>query len=193
MDTLQPRERLSNDGILSILKPQQNHEIYDWEQRDFSTTSSHISRPYFPHNFTDRELCILSFLLGGYISKSILCRVQFRCVCFLLREDGAGSREPGSWTGVPWDLGSDFLLGQGRDLSLVQDIEGEPPGRWYSGSPGFPGARLPQTPLHGPVPPSHPKGWAPQLKGAQRFVCILAKCQALPKSLRCILSFNPQN
>lgn len=94
-------------------------------------------RPYFPHNFTDHELGILSFLLGGYTSKSIPCRVQFRCVCFLLREDRAGSREPGPWAGVPWDLGSDVLLGQGRDPSLVQDPEGEPPGRASLGRGGF--------------------------------------------------------
>lgn len=144
-------------------------------------------RPHFPHNFTDHELCILSFLLGGYTSKSIPCRVQFRCVCFLLREDRAGSREPGSPAGVLWDLGSDFLLGQGRDPSLVQDLEGKPPGRASLGR----GCYRPHCIAR--CPHSHPKSQAPQLKGAQSFVCIFAKCQELPKGLICIISFNPHN
>ena len=148
--------------------------------------STHTTQPTVPIiSFSDREPYFLSILLGACTSESIPCRVQFRFVCSLLREDRSGKGE--AWilgAGMPWCLGSDFLLGQGWDSSLAAGLLKEDLQRgWFPGSRGFPGARLLQTLMHGqaPHPHLHPGSQAPHPVGTQNFVYHPCQVPGTPK------------
>lgn len=157
------RGRYGEEGILGILKPQENHEIHAWVRE--------TSTPLEPHHLastspiialTAGEPYMLYFLLRGCPSKSVLCKARPRSVHTLL---GAGKWKEGSLdlggrgASVPgirfpvWP-GVGFIIGC---RTLQENLQGN----WYPGGQSFPGIRLPQSPLHGrpspPVPEPPPK------------------------------------